>query len=138
MKRRIVMTHVGRLPGTLVSLAAGLALSAATARAGTPLAYATTWRGENGSATAVAFEGTAERGVVSGTLRIEGTVVRVNGVIALDGSVSGTVKRPDGSQVATFTGRPDANGVLRGEATFAGRTRSWSADGVVLPSATAP
>ena len=130
--------HAVRIPGLLVNIAAALSLLAATARAGTPISYGTTWKGQDGSSKAVAFEGTAERGVVTGTLRIEGMAVRVNGVIAVDGSVSGTVKRPDGTQVATFTGRPDEKGVLRGNATFGGRTQSWSADGVVLPSATAP
>ena len=32
----------------------------------------------------------------------------------------------------------DARGESIGSATFAGRTQPWSADGVVLPSATAP
>lgn len=122
----------------LIGVAVGVALLVPAARAGTPLSYATTWQAPDGSSKAVAFDGTAERGVIAGTLRIEGLAVRVNGVIATDGSVSGTVKRPDGTQAATFAGRPDRNGVLRGSATFAGRTQPWSADGVVLPSATAP
>ena len=130
--------HAMRLPRSMVAVAVGVALASSVAHAGTSLSYATTWQAPDGSAKAVAFEGTAERGVVSGTLRIEGMSVRVNGVIATDGSVSGTVKRPDGTQVATFTGRTDKNGVLRGSASFAGRTQPWSADGVVLPAATAP
>lgn len=130
--------NAARISRRLVAVAVGLTFSASAAHAGTPLSYATTWQAGDGSSKAVAFEGTAERGIVSGTLRIEGMSVRVNGVIATDGSVSGTVKRPDGTQVATFTGRPDKNGVLRGSASFAGRTQPWSADGVVLPAATAP
>jgi hypothetical protein len=105
---------------------------------GAPLRYTTVWQGEDGAPTEVRFEGTAERGAVSGTLFVGAARLTVRGVIAIDGSVSGTVHRPDGTGAASFAGQPDAAGVLRGNVALGTRTRAWSAEGLVLPPATAP
>jgi hypothetical protein len=107
-------------------------------RAATPLAYATTWDDGQGRERQVSFDGSAARGVIAGTLRIDSFALTVKGLIATDGSVSGTLHRPNGTQAATFFARPDRNGILRGNVTYGGTARPWSAPGVALPSATAP
>jgi hypothetical protein len=59
-------------------------------------------------------------------LEIDDRSLDVVGVIAIDRSVSGTVRLPGGRPVASFTAAPDEDGVLQGTATLA-------ADGAVIP-----
>jgi hypothetical protein len=133
------MNDVFRSAAVLAAAAFATVLVLPTrSRAATPLAYATTWDDGQGRERRVTFDGSAARGVVAGTLRIDSYALTVKGLIATDGSVSGTLYRPNGTQAATFSARPDRNGILRGNVTYGGTARPWSAPGVALPSATVP
>jgi hypothetical protein len=122
------------IAGVLGAVATGGSI----AHAVTPLSYEGPWDDGQGHVRKVRFEGTAARGRVSGTLQVDSFVLDVSGLIATDGSVSGTIRRADGSQAATFTARTAKDGILVGTVTYAGTARPWSAPGVVLPTATAP
>ncbi len=119
------------------ALVVGLIVAAAPALASTPLSYATQVDDGQGDRRDLSFQGSASRGVVSGTLRVNNVDLGVSGIIATDGSVSGTVRRPNGTQAATFSARPNARGMLEGSVTYGGATRPWVAP-IILPSATAP
>jgi hypothetical protein len=77
---------------------------------------------------------------VRGVLEIDGQALDVVGVIAIDRSVSGTVRLPTGRTVASFTGVPDADGVLRGTATLQadGQVIPWRIPSFRLPTHSAP
>jgi hypothetical protein len=115
-----------------------VAAAASAAYAATPLSYTGSWSDGQGHTRKVSFDGGASRGKVSGILNVDSFALSVSGAIATDGSVSGTIRRGDGSQAATFTARPGRDGVLAGTVTYGGMARPWSAPGVVLPTATAP
>jgi hypothetical protein len=117
----------------LVSMLLPLAALAAT-----PLRYATAWTDATGTRRDVTFDGSVTRGTLTGTIRIDALELSVTGIVAVDGSVTGAVRRPNGTQAATFSGRVGADGVLEGTATYGGRTKAWEAPGMSLPSATAP
>jgi hypothetical protein len=104
----------------------------------TRFAYTTPWQSPDGTVKAVTFDGVAERGRVSGTLRLGQTAATLKGIIAIDGSVSGTILRPDGTPLATFSGQRDKDGVLAGTVAYGGTVRPWRAPGLALPDATTP
>ena len=109
-----------------------------TARAASPLRYATTWTDDGGATRDITFDGAVTRGSLTGTIRIDAVELDVIGVVAVDGSVSGSVRRPNGTQAATFSGRVAPDGILKGDVRYGGRTKEWNAPGVSLPAATAP
>ena len=114
---------------TLTSAAAGQAAA---------LTYATTWDDGSGTKGSITFDGTAKRGVLAGTIQVNELSLQVKGTIAVGRSITGNVARADGKQLATFTGRVENDGVLRGSVTYGSTTKAWSAPASVLPSATAP
>jgi hypothetical protein len=113
------------------------ALVVATTALAAPLRYTTTWRDATGKQRDITVDGSVERGTVAGTVRVDEIEFSLSGVVAIDGSVSGAVRGANGTPVATFAGRVDRDGVLKGSLTAKGRTLPWSAPGVVLPSPTA-
>jgi hypothetical protein len=134
-----MITTGSRLPSWITAGVVVIVVTASSAaHAITPLSYASTWNDGQGHTRKVSFDGGASRGKVSGTLQVDTFTLTVKGIIATDGSVSGTILRPNGTQAATFTARTDTNGVLGGSVTYGGVARPWSAPGVALPSATAP
>jgi hypothetical protein len=104
------------------------------------LRYADQWQAPTGRAHDVRFEGSSSRGQVRGVLEIDGRAMDVVGVIATDRSVTGTVRLPSGQTVASFTGAPDADGVLRGTATRLanGEVIPWRLPSFRLPTHSAP
>lgn len=134
--RQRIRRH-GRVALGGFALIVGLAGAALEAAAVTPLAYATDVDDGQGNHRQVSFQGSASRGILSGTLRVDKFDLIVSGIIATDGSVSGTVRRSNGTQAATFSARPNQKGMLQGSVTYNGVTRPWVAP-ILLPSATSP
>ena len=134
-----IRSFLGRAAGAAVVLVLVLVASQFSAIPG-PLNYATTWVGPNGMSRDVQFQGTASRGSVSGFLEVNDAVMRVEGTIGTDGSVSGSVlgTGSPAATVATFSGRPDEGGVLRGTVNYGGALVHWSAPGIILPDPSAP
>jgi hypothetical protein len=119
------------LPIPLAAVALLALVSASTlASADTPLQYTTQWTDPQGKPWPVAFNGTRAGSAVSGRLRVGDQQLRVDGIVAADGSVSGSVKLPNG-HVATFAGRPEG-AALRGTYTLGNLTADWSAPASML------
>jgi hypothetical protein len=112
-----------------------LTLFARAALAGVPVYYSTVWEGKGGRFK-VEFAGTSSRGNLAGKVRVDGVPLVIKGIIATDGSVSGSVSNTDGVEISTFSGRPDASGALRGSFKHGDASIPWGVPMSVLPSAT--
>jgi hypothetical protein len=103
----------------------GVAL-ALTAPTTTPLSYSTTLTDPSGTPQAVSFSGTATGTSLTGTLTANGAAVRVTATIGSDGSVSGKLLNPDGSQYGVFWGRPSGARSMQGSFDLNGRVGDWT------------
>jgi len=137
MARSRTMSRIRVVVAAVAMAFAFLIAIPSSASAVTPLSYSTRVADDQGADRQVSFQGSASRGVVSGTLRIDNFDLTVQGLIATDGSVSGTIARPSGTRAATFSARPGLRGMLEGTVTYNGVARPWTAP-ILLPSATAP
>ena len=106
----------------------------------TPLSYSTTFTDPSGTPQSVSFTGTASGTSLTGTLTVNGTPEQVTATIGSDGSVSGKLLNPDGSQYGVFWGRPSGRSGMQGSFDrfdLNGRVGDWTVPlRVPVPKAT--
>jgi hypothetical protein len=115
-KRRSSWLLMALLPAT------ALAVPALTA---TPLSCSTTFTDPSGQPQSVSFTGTASGTSLAGTLTVSSGAEQVTGTIGSDGSVSGKLLNPDGSQYGVFWGRRNGLGIA-GSFDLNGRVGDWT------------
>jgi hypothetical protein len=132
--RRLATAATATMVIALAWIGVALALSAP---ATTPLSYSTTFTDPRGTQKAISFSGTAADKSLSGTLTVDGTPVQVSATIGKDGSVSGTLLKPDGSKYGVFWGRPNGVSGMKGSFDLNGQVGDWSVPiRVPVPSTT--
>ena len=99
---------------------------AVSAPSTTPLSYSTTFTDPGGTPQSVSFTGTASGTSLTGTLTVNGTPEQVTATIGSDGSVSGKLLNPDGSQYGVFWGRPNGARSMQGSFDLNGRVGDWT------------
>jgi len=99
---------------------------AATVPTTTPLSYSTTFTDPSGTPQAVTFTGTASGTSLTGTLTVSGAPVQLTATIGKDGSVSGKLLNPDGSQYGVFWGQPNGRSGMKGSFDLNGRVGDWT------------
>jgi hypothetical protein len=114
---------------TVVTIAAGPAPLAQT-----PLTATVTWTDAAGDAGTMDFQGTADGSTLRGIVSAQGEEITVTGTISETGAVSGTLTRPAGSSVGTFSGQLDAEQQLQGGYfVLNGTGGSWTAPADAMP-----
>ena len=119
-------THslAGLIGAALIAMtAATFALAAVGA---TPLSYSTTFTDPSGTQKSISFTGTASGTSLTGTLTVSGAPVQLTATIGKDGSVSGKLLNPDGSQYGVFWGRPNGSRSMQGSFDLNGRVGDWT------------
>ena len=117
--RRSVTRRLGAaaMVTSVVALAwIGVAL-ALTAPTPTPLSYSTTFSDPTGTQQSVSFTGTASGTSLTGTLTVNGPPEQLTATIGKDGSVSGKLLNPDGTQYGVFGAGRAGRGACRGAST---------------------
>src|SRR5438876_7242835 len=99
---------------------------AVSAPSTTPLSYSTTFTDPSGTQQSVSFTGTASGTSLTGTLTVNGAPEQVTATIGNDGSVSGKLLNPDGSQYGVFWGRPNGARSMQGSFDLNGRVGDWT------------
>ena len=115
-----------RLPVLVATIMLSLATVAAPAPTPTPLSYSTTFTDPSGTQQSVSFTGTASGTSLTGTLTVNGAPEQVTATIGNDGSVSGKLLNPDGSQYGVFWGRPNGARSMQGSFDLNGRVGDWT------------
>jgi hypothetical protein len=98
---------------------------AATAPTPTPLSYSTTFTDPSGTQQSVSFTGTAS-GTSLTARSPNGQAEQVSATIGSDGSVSGKLLNPDGSQYGVFWGRPSGPKRMQGSFDLNGQVGDWT------------
>jgi len=80
----------------------------------------------SGTPQSVSFTGTASGTSLTGTLTVSGAPVQLTATIGKDGSVSGKLLNPDGSQYGVFWGRPNGSRSMQGSFDLNGRVGDWT------------
>ncbi len=101
------------------------------ARAQVPLTYTIAVAASDGTAATVTFQGVANGANLTGVVQGDRASLQVDGIIALDGSVSGTLSQ-GGVKQGVFWGRRDGLGFW-GSFDVGGHVGNWTPSGPPLP-----
>lgn len=112
----------------VVTSAIAVAVSAST----TSVSYSTTFTDPTGTKQAISFTGTEAGNSLTGTLTLNGTVNQVTATVGPDGSVSGKLLNPDGSQYGVFWAQR-SGGLLKGSYDLGGKVGDWSVPASKVP-----
>ncbi len=98
--------------GVAVLILVLLLFGATSASPQTPLSYSGPLHDAYGIQRSVSFSGQLNGSALSGTATVEGNAITVQGTLASDGSLSGSMTLASDGSLGTFQGRPDAQGNL--------------------------
>jgi hypothetical protein len=102
---------------------AGVSISSAE-EGGQPIKYSTVWTDKRGTRHNVVFDGSTDRGKVTGSIRVGQSEFQVDATMAA-GKLSGTVRDHEGTDVATFSGGRTGDGMVRGTADLGTSVQAW-------------